>query len=75
MKRLVMQTINRSRKLRVKDSSSVDANDLTNQQRQDNIGQGDPAMQDILRLRDGIMLGVAGAERLETMNSSFDSQE
>lgn len=33
----------------------------------------DPALQDMYRLRDGIMLGVAGAERLETMNSSFES--
>ena len=33
----------------------------------------DPAMQDMYRLREGIMLGVAGAERLETMNSSFES--
>ena len=35
----------------------------------------DPALQDMIRLRDGIILGVAGAERLETMNSSFESDQ
>ena len=70
LKRLVAQTINKSRRLRIKDQNAQQEEVA---QSLNNIINNNLDDVDLALLRDGFALNHAAAQRLDTLESSFDS--